>query len=719
MLRFLTIFLSIAILGNAGAATFGLYTYEINPDNVSVTITDYPIGAIGAIEIPATIEERSVTSIGDNAFFGCSSLTSITIPGSATSIGNFAFQSCTGLTSIIIPDSVTSIGDRAFYSCSGLTRITIGNSVTSIGDFAFYQCSSLTSVTIPDSVTSIGGYAFYYCKGLTAVIIGNSVTSIGDFAFAECSSLTSMTIGNSVTSIGDYAFYYCTNLASIRFESTVAPTIGFLAFDGISSAAIIQYPLGATGYAASYDGVPTVELLSINPISKSTVSAGESYDIAVTSNTDWTVTESLDWATVSLASGSGDSTVTVTVDANTAMGARSGTITIGGELHTLVQDGTDTDSDGLLDSYEQTIIDADLGDAIYSLDDVLPGDDFDGDGCTNLEEQNDGTDPIDADSYLTPPQEARWEPAGWVYYAWPYAYDVTQGRWHFFNQSDKQWRVNLTNSQWATLDAATGWNYYAWPYSYSSDQGAWHWYNANTQWVFDLASGEWELFGRAPILAPYTLAPYTLEPGTVAESADTITFIGNNNDYIEFEKYEDDGFSVGTYSYSHIDEMSAAFDDKGGSYVDVYDGGGRYPAESYTLNFTSETALTRSSDGKAYELYPSSDLAPTSFEGLTAAIDIYGYSNVQGGFEGFARVAFSTASSGIFYGNLTLPFNYTYLKVGPREGSLNATANNTINGSVDVSYIFHFLTVSSGYFVGEERFSNGVVESRWGTFSLD
>ena len=93
------------------------------------------------------------------------------------------------------------------------------------------------------------------------------------------------------------------------------------------------------------------------------------------------------------------------------------------------------------------------------------------------------------------PQEARWEPAGWVYYAWPYAYDFTQGRWHFFNQSDKQWRVNLSDSEWATLDAATGWNYYAWPYSYSSDQGAWHWYNANTQWVVDLASGEWELFG--------------------------------------------------------------------------------------------------------------------------------------------------------------------------------------------------------------------------------
>jgi len=96
---------------------------------------------------------------------------------------------------------------------------------------------------------------------------------------------------------------------------------------------------------------------------------------------------------------------------------------------------------------------------------------------------------------FTPPQEARWIPAGWVYYAWPYAYDYTEGRWHFFNQSDKQWRVNLSDSEWATLDAATGWNYYAWPYSYSSDQGAWHWYNSNIQWVVDLASGEWELFG--------------------------------------------------------------------------------------------------------------------------------------------------------------------------------------------------------------------------------
>ena len=82
-----------------------------------------------------------------------------------------------------------------------------------------------------------------------------------------------------------------------------------------------------------------VQFVTINPVSKTSLSAGESYDITVTSNTDWTVAESLDWASVSPASGSGDSTVTVTVDANTTTSPRSGTITIGEQAHSLSQDG--------------------------------------------------------------------------------------------------------------------------------------------------------------------------------------------------------------------------------------------------------------------------------------------------------------------------------------------------------------------------------------------
>ena len=108
---------------------------------------------------------------------------------SVTSIGNEAFYNCRGLTSVTIPNSVTSIGSRAFEGCSSLTSITIPNSVTSIGDRAFDGCRGLTSVTIPNSVTSIGGSAFEGCRGLTSITIPNSVTSIGKHAFSEIDGL--------------------------------------------------------------------------------------------------------------------------------------------------------------------------------------------------------------------------------------------------------------------------------------------------------------------------------------------------------------------------------------------------------------------------------------------------------------------------------------------------------------------------------------------------
>ena len=179
----------------------------------------------GDIVIPEAIEHNgvtySITSIGDNAFYYCSGLTSITIPNSVTSIGDFAFKNCSGLTSITIPNSVTSIGNSAFGDCRGLTSVEIPNSVTSIDNSAFQNCSGLTSITIPNSVTSIGYQAFCDCTGLTSIVIPNSVTSIGYRAFRGCTGLTSITIPNSVTSIGDYAFRGCTSLASVTIGSGV------------------------------------------------------------------------------------------------------------------------------------------------------------------------------------------------------------------------------------------------------------------------------------------------------------------------------------------------------------------------------------------------------------------------------------------------------------------------------------------------------------------
>ena len=124
---------------------------------------------IESITIPETYEKIAVTTIGDGAFYGCTILSSITIPDSVTRIGESAFYNCTHLTSITIPDSVTSIGHSAFWSCTGLTSITLPDSLTSIGSWVFEGCINLTSITIPDSVTSIGSRAFGYCTNLTSV----------------------------------------------------------------------------------------------------------------------------------------------------------------------------------------------------------------------------------------------------------------------------------------------------------------------------------------------------------------------------------------------------------------------------------------------------------------------------------------------------------------------------------------------------------------------
>jgi hypothetical protein len=106
---------------------------------------------------------------------------------SVTSIGIVAFFGCTGLTSITIPSSVTDISSSTFYGCTGLTSVTIPNSVTSIASYAFCRCSKLISATIPNLVASIGGYAYSGCYGLISVSIPSSVTSIGKYAFYNCS----------------------------------------------------------------------------------------------------------------------------------------------------------------------------------------------------------------------------------------------------------------------------------------------------------------------------------------------------------------------------------------------------------------------------------------------------------------------------------------------------------------------------------------------------
>ena len=202
------------------------------------------------IVIPESVKAKDgndykVTAFGDESFYGCKDLISITIPSSVTSLGESCFNGCSGLTSITIPSSVTSLGKWCFWGCSGLTSITIPSSVTSLGEGCFNYCSGLTSITIPPSVTSLKGYCFHQCSGLTSITIPSSVTSLGEWCFVGCNGLTSITIPSSVTSLGESCFAGCSGLTSITIPSSVT-SLGESCFGGCSGLTSITIPSSVT-----------------------------------------------------------------------------------------------------------------------------------------------------------------------------------------------------------------------------------------------------------------------------------------------------------------------------------------------------------------------------------------------------------------------------------------------------------------------------------------
>ena len=172
--------------------------------------------SLTSITIPAKVE-----NIGGASFGYCSSLKSIEIDEKNKNYLSengiifskekkviIAYPAGKTEKSYNIPNTVTSIGDGAFSGCASLTSVTIPDSVTSISDGAFSGCSSLTSVTIPDSVTSISYGAFSSCTSLTSITIPKNVSSIGNYAFEDCDSLADVYFEETTTpDFSDNSFY--------------------------------------------------------------------------------------------------------------------------------------------------------------------------------------------------------------------------------------------------------------------------------------------------------------------------------------------------------------------------------------------------------------------------------------------------------------------------------------------------------------------------------
>lgn len=164
-------------------------------------------------------------------FFGCKSLESLTLPETLITIGSFAFYGCSALKTVEIPGE-TEIKDRAFINCTSLTSVNIPN-VTSIGAYAFHNCSSLVSIDLP-KVTKIATQVFAQCISLKTVTGLGNLTTIGERAFQELSQLTALEGMENLERIGVCAFIRCIALKSVGDLSNVT-TIDNNAFDRCSS----------------------------------------------------------------------------------------------------------------------------------------------------------------------------------------------------------------------------------------------------------------------------------------------------------------------------------------------------------------------------------------------------------------------------------------------------------------------------------------------------
>lgn len=208
----------------------GVDIFEIEVSGSECTIVGVVSLKESIVEIPNEYDGYKVTAIGEGAFSELNEITEVALPPTVKNVNSKAFFGCESLSSVSM-SGVKSIGESAFQNCSALQTVSMEN-VEKIDDYAFEHCVALEALELTD-IVSIGKHAFDFCKSLRQISYGNNLKTLDDYAFANCESVTGFTFKDSIIVLGIGTFSGCISLCTVNFDCS--STIPDYTFDGCTN----------------------------------------------------------------------------------------------------------------------------------------------------------------------------------------------------------------------------------------------------------------------------------------------------------------------------------------------------------------------------------------------------------------------------------------------------------------------------------------------------